>query len=113
MRAPQVSRASRAIEDWLKNTPDGEPKHSQERLAALITERLGRPFSQSSISHIARGQQLPRADVIGVLRAVLGIEPEWWIPDAPGSGPLDADETGPRKAQSGSMSAVDVKPTGS
>lgn len=113
MRSAQASRAVRVIQEWLDATgPDGR-QHTQTELARLIGERLGRPFHQTSISYIARGQQSPRAEVVGAFKAVLGIEPEWWIPDARESSE-SVDGTGPRKTESGEHCAVavDVPSTG-
>lgn len=79
------TQAARTIREWLSAGTDEEP-HTQHVLVSLLEKKIGRKVSQSSVSHIANGKQLPRADLVGAFRAVLGIEPEWWMPDAAPSG---------------------------
>jgi transcriptional regulator with XRE-family HTH domain len=81
-----TTRASRVIAEWLDGGTPEDPR-TQELLATRLSARVGREVSQSTVSLIARGKQLPRADLVGAFRALLQVEPEWWMPDA--------DETGP------------------
>lgn len=86
----KATRASRVIAEWLKAGTEQDP-HTQELLAERLSAHVGRPLSQSTVSNIARGEQQPRADLVAAFRVELGIEPEWWLPDAPGSAPCIAE----------------------
>mgnify|MGYP000990118158 CR=1 FL=1 len=86
MSRVRPTRASRLVEEWLASGSEVEP-HTQEILAKLLSERVGREVSQSSVSKIKNGEQLPRADLVAAFRVTLGIEPEWWLPLDNESGP--------------------------
>lgn len=89
---PRQSRASRCIADWLKTGTPEEP-HTQEDLAKRISTLVDRNVSQSTISQIKSGSQSPRGDLIAAFKIVLGIEAEWWLPDAASGHELSAGDT--------------------
>lgn len=103
MGRPRPSRASRAIEEWLASNSADNPR-TQEILAERLSVLVKRKISQSSVSNIKSGSQSPRADLVGAFRIVLGIEPEWWLPEDAASGvslPTDShDATGTDDAPS-------------
>ncbi len=75
------TRAARTIREWLDADTKEDP-HTQAVLATRLSALMGRNVNQSTVSAAAHKGRLPRADMVGAFRAVLGIEPEWWLPDA-------------------------------
>lgn len=75
------TRASKAITEWLSSGTADDP-HTQEVLARRLSARVNRPVSQSTVSHIARGLQQPRADLVAAFRAELGVDVELWLPES-------------------------------
>lgn len=92
------TKASRAVKDWTR-----EPGNTQTKLAERLAARLGKAhIAQSTISHIAAGRSLPRAELMLALKAELGIEMEWWLePLAPASSPALTPEEEPATGTEG------------
>ncbi len=82
-----VTRASELIRAWLRD-------HTQQELADVISERVGRPIAQSTISAIKRGEATPRGDIMSALHAELCIDIGWWSEMAVSA----ADESGEHSA---------------
>lgn len=85
MADTKETRASRCVREWTQ--AEG---NNQEKLALLLTARLGRvatgkSVAQSTISAIVRGRSIPHGLLMAALKAELGIEPEWWIEPPPAS----------------------------
>lgn len=66
------SRASVALRAWM-----ADRSASQEGAARLLSDRLGRPVAQTTVSRALRGS-VPRGDVMSALQAIAGIRIEWW-----------------------------------
>jgi transcriptional regulator with XRE-family HTH domain len=74
-----VTKASEVVRSWLD-------QHTQQELADLIGERIGRKVRQSTISAIKRGEATPRGDIMSALHEELQISIGWWSePVAPSS----------------------------
>lgn len=96
MTSVHETRASRAILEWLNASATEDGPHTQGVLAERLSKHIGRPVSQSSISHIARGMQKPRAELMVALRAEIGIEVDWWLVEPePATEPVAVESDSP------------------
>jgi transcriptional regulator with XRE-family HTH domain len=88
-----VTKASEYVRTWLETG-------TQQELANVIGERIGRKVCQSTISAIKRGEATPRGDIMSALHAELQIDIGWWSEPA-----LDA----PPMAPPSSVSVSDIE----
>ena len=89
-----TSRASHALSIWLAD----HDKNQADLAAALTAHTRAAPsVNQSTVSAWVRGRSTPSGGALIALRAVAGIELEWWLEPAP-----DPDATGPLSAASSS-----------
>jgi transcriptional regulator with XRE-family HTH domain len=51
---------------------------TQGDLARLVSTRLGRAVSQSTIARACAGRSVPRGDIQSALLKIAGVRVEWW-----------------------------------
>lgn len=113
-RGPGPTKASVALKRWV----EAEKDRSQAKLAAKVTEVLGRagaPVNQSTVSAWTRGRNQPSGVAMVVLQQLTEIPLEdWLIPVDAASDvlPRESSNDVSASAQSGEVPTVSVVDTG-